>query len=70
MGGHGFHYHNLLSGVYDGAVSEGLSDVVAFLQMGDSKYPHISIPMEDIFEMFLKIESIPKMLLMKYISMV
>jgi hypothetical protein len=35
--GHGFHYHNLLSGVYDGSVSEGLSDVVAFLQTGDAK---------------------------------
>ena len=35
--GHGFHYHNLLSGVYDGSVSEGLSDIVAFLQTEDSK---------------------------------
>ena len=30
--GHGFHYYNLLSGEYDGAMSEGISDTVAFLQ--------------------------------------
>ena len=29
--GHGFHYYNLLSGDYDGAISEGLSDTIAFL---------------------------------------
>ena len=32
--GHGFHYYNLLSGEYDGAMSEGISDAVAFLQTG------------------------------------
>ena len=35
--GHGFHYHNLLSGVFDGSVSEGLADSIAFLQTGDAK---------------------------------
>lgn len=35
--GHGFHYYNLLSGEYDGAMSEGISDCIAFLQT-DSPY--------------------------------
>lgn len=30
--GHGFHYYNLLSGEYDGSMSEGISDAVAFFQ--------------------------------------
>ncbi|MEC7984052.1 MAG: hypothetical protein VX278_02740 [Myxococcota bacterium] len=34
--GHGFHYYNLLSGDYDGSMSEGLSDSIAFFQTGDS----------------------------------
>ena len=34
---YGFHYHNLLSGVFDGSVSEGLADSIAFLQTGDAK---------------------------------
>jgi MYXO-CTERM domain-containing protein len=33
--GHGFHYYNLLSGDYDGSMSEGISDAVAFFQTGD-----------------------------------
>ncbi len=34
--GHGFHYYNLLSGSWDGSMSEGIGDTVAFLQTGDS----------------------------------
>ena len=34
--GHGFHYYNLLSGDYDGSMSEGLADAIAFFQSGDA----------------------------------
>ncbi len=34
--GHGFHYYNLLSGDYDGSMSEGIADALAFFQSGDS----------------------------------
>jgi len=34
--GHGFHYYSLQSGEFDGAMSEGIADVVAFLNTGDS----------------------------------
>ena len=34
--GHGFHYYNMESGVYDGSISEGIGDTIAFLQTGDS----------------------------------
>ena len=33
--GHGFHYYNLLSGDYDGSMSEGIADSIAFLQTDD-----------------------------------
>lgn len=33
--GHGFHYYNLLSGEYDGAMSEGIGDSIAFFQTED-----------------------------------
>ena len=33
--GHGFHYYNLLSGEYDGSISEGIGDSVAFFQTED-----------------------------------
>ena len=33
--GHGFHYYNLLSGEYDGSISEGVGDSIAFLQTED-----------------------------------
>ncbi len=33
--GHGFHYYNLVSGEFDGSISEGLSDVIAVLLTGD-----------------------------------
>ena len=33
--GHGFHAYSLLTGDYDGSVSEGIGDTVAFLQTGD-----------------------------------
>ena len=33
--GHGFHYYSLQSGEFDGAVSEGIADVIAFLNTGD-----------------------------------
>jgi hypothetical protein len=34
--GHGFHYYNLQTGEFDGAMSEGIGDTVAFLNTGDS----------------------------------
>lgn len=34
--GHGFHAYSLLTGEFDGPVSEGIGDTVAFLQTGDS----------------------------------
>lgn len=34
--GHGFHYYNLVTGSWDGSMGEGVGDVVAFLQTGDS----------------------------------
>ena len=34
--GHGFHYYNLLSGDFDGAMSEGLADAIAFFHSGDA----------------------------------
>ncbi|MDG1478006.1 MAG: hypothetical protein P8R54_00375 [Myxococcota bacterium] len=34
--GHGFHYYNLLSGSWDGSISEGIGDSVAFFLTGDS----------------------------------
>lgn len=34
--GHGFHYYNLLSGAWDGSISEGIGDTVAFFQTEDS----------------------------------
>jgi hypothetical protein len=33
--GHGFHYYNLLSGEWDGAIGEGIGDTIAFFQTGD-----------------------------------
>ena len=33
--GHGFHYYNLVSGEFDGSLSEGLSDIIAVLLTGD-----------------------------------
>lgn len=33
--GHGFHYYNLLSGEYDGSMSEGIGDAIAFFQTED-----------------------------------
>ena len=35
--GHGFHYYNLLSGDFDGSMSEGIADAVAFFQTGDHR---------------------------------
>ncbi|MCA9495050.1 MAG: hypothetical protein KC621_34215, partial [Myxococcales bacterium] len=35
--GHGFHYHSLLGGTFDGSVSEGAGDVVSTLQTLDRK---------------------------------
>ena len=35
--GHGFHYYNLLSGEYDGSMSEGIADSVAFFQTEDNR---------------------------------
>jgi MYXO-CTERM domain-containing protein len=34
--GHGFHLMSLLAGTFDGSLSEGASDVVAFFQTGDN----------------------------------
>jgi len=34
--GHGFHYYSLQSGTFDGSLSEGAADTVAFLQTGDN----------------------------------
>ncbi len=34
--GHGFHYWNLVTGVYDGSISEGVSDIIAALNTGDA----------------------------------
>lgn len=34
--GHGFHYYSLVTGDFDGSMSEGIADVVAFLQSGDA----------------------------------
>ena len=34
--GHGFHYYSLQSGEFDGAMSEGIADAIAFLNTGDS----------------------------------
>ncbi|MFT5679097.1 MAG: hypothetical protein ACI8RZ_000001, partial [Myxococcota bacterium] len=34
--GHGFHYHNLVSGDFDGSMSEAIGDAVAFFQTEDS----------------------------------
>ena len=34
--GHGFHYYNLLSGEYDGSMSEGIADSISFLQTEDN----------------------------------
>ena len=33
--GHGFHQYSLITGEWDGSVSEGIGDVIAFLQTGD-----------------------------------
>ena len=33
--GHGFHYYSLLSGEFDGAMSEGIADAVSMLNTGD-----------------------------------
>ena len=33
--GHGFHYYSLLTGEFDGSISEGIADVVAVLNTGD-----------------------------------
>ena len=33
--GHGFHYYNLLSGEYDGTMSEGIGDTISFFQTND-----------------------------------
>lgn len=35
--GHGFHGESILSGVWDGSMSEGIADTVAFLQTGDPR---------------------------------
>lgn len=35
--GHGFHYYNLLAGEYDGTMSEGIADSVAFFQTEDNR---------------------------------
>ena len=35
--GHGFHYYNLLAGEYDGTMSEGIADCVAFFQTEDNR---------------------------------
>jgi hypothetical protein len=34
--GHGFHYWNLVTGVFDGSISEGVSDIIAALNTGDA----------------------------------
>lgn len=34
--GHGFHYYQLVAGVYDGSISEGIADTVASFQTHDS----------------------------------
>jgi len=34
--GHGFHYYNLVSGSFDGSISEGIGDAVAALNTGDA----------------------------------
>ncbi|MBW1879500.1 MAG: M36 family metallopeptidase, partial [Deltaproteobacteria bacterium] len=34
--GHGLHYYSLESGIFDGSLSEGAADTVAFLQTGDN----------------------------------
>ncbi|MCB9761892.1 MAG: hypothetical protein H6739_18835 [Alphaproteobacteria bacterium] len=34
--GHGFHYYSLVAGEFDGSISEGIGDTVAFLLTGDS----------------------------------
>ncbi len=34
--GHGFHYYNLLSGDYDGSMSEGIADAISFFQTSDN----------------------------------
>ncbi len=33
--GHGFHYYNLITGSFDGSISEGIGDAVAVLNTGD-----------------------------------
>jgi len=33
--GHGFHYYSLESGTFDGSISEGIADTIAFFQTGD-----------------------------------
>ena len=33
--GHGFHYYSLLSGEFDGSMSEGIADAVSMLNTGD-----------------------------------
>jgi len=33
--GHGFHYYNLVSGDFDGSISEGVADVISVLLTGD-----------------------------------
>ncbi|MEQ1504572.1 MAG: hypothetical protein ABMB14_20200 [Myxococcota bacterium] len=39
--GHGFHYYSILSGEFDGSLSEGAGDTTAFLQTHDSEIgPH------------------------------
>ncbi len=35
--GHGFHWYSIRAGIFDGSLSEGAADVVAFLQTGDSR---------------------------------
>ena len=41
--GHGFHYFNLLSGEYDGAMSEGIADSISFFHTEDNiMAPHFS----------------------------
>ena len=34
--GHGFHYYNLLSGSFDGSISEGVGDSISFFLTGDA----------------------------------
>lgn len=34
--GHGFHYYNLVSGSFDGSISEGIGDIVSALNTGDA----------------------------------